>query len=80
MKTPAEFDYEAVAAITAACEKANQSMHDWEQPEAMNDIIAKRIIELASKGERDPDQLCERALKSFGFRESPSLQPRVSDR
>jgi hypothetical protein len=26
------------------------------------EIVAKRIIELAKQGERDPDRLCERAL------------------
>ena len=73
MKTPAAFDYETTAAISEACEKASQSMHDWGQPDTITEIIAKRIIELASKGQRNPDQLCEQALKSFGFSESPSL-------
>jgi hypothetical protein len=75
MKTPAAFDYEATTTITEAYEKASQSMHDWGQPDTIKEIIFKRIIELASKGERDPDQLCEQALKSFGFSESPRLQP-----
>ena len=76
---PTVHDYEATTAITEACEKASQSMHDWGQPDTMIEIIAKRIIELASKGERNPDQLCEQALKSFGFCESPSLEPSASD-
>ena len=79
MKTPAAFDYEATAAITEAYEKASQSMHDWGLPDTIKEIISKRIIELASKGERDPDQLCEQALKSFGFSESPRLQLGASD-
>jgi hypothetical protein len=41
----------------------------------IKEIIAQRIIEVAGKGERDPIQLCERALNSLGFSESPSLQP-----
>jgi hypothetical protein len=76
---PAAFDYQASTAIAEACEKASQSMHDWGQPDAITKMVAKRIIELASKGERNPDQLCDQALKSFGFSESPSLQPRASD-
>jgi hypothetical protein len=32
-------------------------------------LIAKKIIELAKAGERNPDLLCERALKDL--RESP---------
>ena len=34
-------------------------------------IIAKKIIELAKAGERNPDLLCERALKDL--RESPQV-------
>jgi hypothetical protein len=43
------------------------------------ETIAERIVELASKGEHNSDQLCEQALKSFGFSESPSLQASDSD-
>ena len=78
MKTLAAFDDETTAAMSEAFEKACQSMHDWGQPDNINKIIAKRIAKLAGRGERDPDQLCEQALKSLGFNESPSLQPRDS--
>ena len=30
-----------------------------------NEMIARRIIELAKAGERNPDFLCERVLKEF---------------
>jgi hypothetical protein len=30
-----------------------------------NELIAKRIIELAKAGERNPDLLCENAVKEF---------------
>ena len=30
-----------------------------------NEIIAKRVIELAKTGERNPDLLCEAVLKEF---------------
>jgi hypothetical protein len=30
-----------------------------------NELIAKRIIELAKTGERNPDLLCESAVKEF---------------
>jgi hypothetical protein len=71
----AEFDPEATAAMMEAYDKACRSMHDWGQPVVMREIIAKRIIQLAARGEQDPDQLCEQALRSLGFSESPSLQP-----
>ena len=33
----------------------------------VNEVVANTIMELAKQGERDPDLLCERALK--GLRE-----------
>ena len=47
---------------------ACQSLHDNGQPELVRQIIAKRIIAVARKGERDPDELCARALPASGFR------------
>jgi hypothetical protein len=74
MKVIGAFDPEATAAMTAAYGKACQSMHDWEQPEILKDIIAKRIIDVAADGERDPDMICERALRLLGFCETPSIR------
>jgi hypothetical protein len=37
---------------------------DWGQPIIIREIIAKRIIQFAARGEQDPDQLCEQALRS----------------
>ena len=37
------------------------------QPAIVNEIIARRIIEIAKTGERDPDELCERMLSAFGM-------------
>jgi len=36
------------------------------------EIIAKRIIEVACDGERDTDEACARALRAFGFQQSPN--------
>jgi hypothetical protein len=69
-------DYEAAAAMTEAFNKACEALHDWGQPDVITNIVAKRIIEVAELGERNPDQLCERALKSLGFSESPGMAPR----
>jgi hypothetical protein len=51
------FDPDALAVLTAAYEKAVR-----EQASSLHETIAKRIIELASEGERDPDRLCHGAL------------------
>jgi hypothetical protein len=36
-----------------------------DRTDPINEIIAKRVIELASAGERNPDLLCEGVLKEF---------------
>jgi hypothetical protein len=63
---------EEIAAMIEAFDKACQTLHDWGQPDVITGTVAKRIIEAAEMGERDPDQLCERALKTLGFSESIS--------
>jgi hypothetical protein len=40
---------------------------DIGQPDLVREIIAKRIIEVARDGERNPDELCARALQTLGF-------------
>ena len=51
------FDSEAIAVLAVAYKKAIEG-----QALAIHETIAKRIIELASEGERDPDRLCQGAL------------------
>lgn len=57
------FTPEDVEALTAAFELAlsNLELSDRRDPVAV--VLAKYIIELAKDGERDPDALCEGALK-----------------
>jgi len=43
------------------CVRARIELADRQDPLAV--ILAKFIIELAKEGERDPDKLCEGALK-----------------
>ena len=51
-----------------AFDRACHSLHDIGQPDlVVREIIAKRIIEVARDGERDPDELCVRAVKALGF-------------
>lgn len=67
------FDPETTAILTAAYDKAIAALHDRGQPEIVREIIAKRIITLAGKGERDPDRLCTSALTAIGL---PAPPPR----
>ena len=61
------FDPQAIEALGAAYDKACQSLNDGGQAGLVRDVIAKRIIELAQSGERDPDRLCASALASLGI-------------
>lgn len=36
------------------------------RPDIVNEVIAERIIVLAKQGDRNPDKLCDGALKAFG--------------
>lgn len=80
MKQIGAFDLKATAAMTAAYGKACELMQDWGQPDAIKGAIANRIIDVASRGERDPNEICERALKSLGFNENPRVQPPQHDK
>jgi hypothetical protein len=47
-------------------DKARKSLHDEGQPPLITQIIVERIIAAAKLGERDPDRLCETALRALG--------------
>jgi hypothetical protein len=63
----AAFDYDATRAMGEAFDRACHSLHDIGQPALVREIVARRIIEVARGGERDPDELCARALQALGF-------------
>jgi hypothetical protein len=50
-------------AFDAAC----QELHDKGQPQLVYEVIARRIIDAAKKGERDPVQLRNVGLAGLGF-------------
>ena len=63
----ATFDTDATRAMGEAFDRVCHTLHDVAQPDLVREIVAKRIIEVARDGERDPDELCARALKALGF-------------
>ena len=70
------FDPELVATLIAAYDKAVASLHDNGQPQVVREIMARRIIEAAKKGERDPDRLRNAALIAFqGIGRPQRLEP-----
>ena len=50
-----------------AFQRACRSLHDTGQPEIVQEVLAQRIIQLAQEGERDPRELCEKALRALGI-------------
>jgi hypothetical protein len=61
------FDSDATQVMGEAYDKARKMLHDKGQPDVVQEIIARRIVEVAMTGERDPDQLAKRALQAFGI-------------
>ena len=61
------FEPDVIEAMGAALEKACQSLNGSAQSHLLREMVAKGIIAAARDGERDPDQLCEEALKALGF-------------
>jgi hypothetical protein len=62
------FDEAATEAMGLAYDKARRMLHDKGQPGIVQEIIAKRIIDIAIAGERDPDELARRALLALGMK------------
>lgn len=51
----------------AAYSAVTENLHDRGQPELVNEIIAKRIIELGKSKALDSKEMADRVLASFGF-------------
>jgi hypothetical protein len=74
----AAFDQDATRIMGEAFDRTCHSLHDIGQPALVREIIAKRIIEVAGNGERDPDELCARALQALGFSNRQIAWPAAS--
>jgi len=61
------FDAETTALMCEAFDKTCRTLRG-SQSESAKELIAKRIIETAGRGERDPERLCEAALATLGIR------------
>jgi hypothetical protein len=60
------FDPETIEVMGKAYDKAKRRLHDTGQPALVQEVIARRIIDIAATGERDPDQIARRALEALG--------------
>jgi hypothetical protein len=61
------FDAAANRVLGEAYDRARQLLHDSGQPEVVQEVIARRIIDIAATGERNPDELARRALQALGL-------------
>ena len=59
------FEPEAIEAMGEAFEAALKDLHDASPPEGVRELIARRIIAYASKGELDPVRLRAAALSGL---------------
>jgi hypothetical protein len=59
------FHPETKRVMGVAFEMACTALRLADRGDLANEIIARRIIELAKAGEHNPDLLCERVLKEF---------------
>jgi hypothetical protein len=64
------FDDEATLAMGLAFDRACRSLRQLSTV-AVREIVAKRIIEAAKNGERDPIRLCGKALEPFSIEQMP---------
>lgn len=62
-----DFDDEATRLLGEAFDAACKDLHDTGQPALVREVIAKRIIEAAKKGERDPARLRNAGLAGLGY-------------
>ncbi len=61
------FPPEVTQIMGEAYERATKSLHDRGQPALVQEIIARRIIDLVAFGERDPQKIAGMALASLGI-------------
>ena len=67
------FDDAATLAMGEAFDKACKSLRSFGTACTVREIIAKRIIAVATNGERDPARLHEQALIPFGIEDMSML-------
>jgi hypothetical protein len=61
------FDDQVTHILGDAFDSACKELHDKGQPTIVYEVIAKRIIDAAQNGERDPVKLRNIGLAAFGF-------------
>ena len=60
------FGPETIEVMSAAYEGVCKTLGLADRTDPITQLVAKKIIELAERGERDPDRLHSETLKAFG--------------
>src|SRR4051794_35638750 len=60
-----KFDSETIRVMGLAFEMAVVALRLADRGDLANDVLARRIVDLAKAGERDPERLCEGVLHEF---------------
>ena len=61
------FGPDVTSEMGKAYDKALHALHDTGQPHVVQEIIARKIIDIAKSGERDAERMCARALAALGI-------------
>jgi hypothetical protein len=67
VRDKSDFDDEATRLMGEAFDAACKGLRDTGQPSVVQEVIAKRIIKAAMKGERDPVRLCAAGLAALEY-------------
>ena len=67
------FDDEAILAMAQAYDRACGSLRTFGNASTVRETVAKKIIEVAAQGERDPDRLHDRVVKALAIEETKRL-------
>ena len=59
------FDAETIRVMGLAFEMAMVALRLADRDDLANEVLARRIMDLAKAGERDPERLCEGVLHEF---------------
>jgi hypothetical protein len=65
------FNPEATHSLCVAFDKVCSTIAERDRSEFVKELIARRVLALAERGERDPDQLAQAASEWLGLHGQP---------
>jgi hypothetical protein len=63
----ASFDPDVTSEMGRAYDKVLRTLRDQGRQPLEPELIARKIIDIATTGERDAERMCKRALAALGF-------------